>query len=216
MTSVTIDEMSLKSMTQKTGVAIFPLSAVLFPHGVVPLQIFEPRYLDMVAQCLKHDQGFVVAGIREGHEVVRVKGEALPDIHRVGCYARIVHWDGMPGQKLLIRIQGQARVHIDNLREQNNRLLVGDIEAVTETQDMPLPREYAALADVLSALLEHPSLARLDIVHNADSVAQVTSLLAQYLPLTEAKKQRLLSDYDIASRLPFLKRELEAMSGGSV
>lgn len=216
MTAETIDIMQARPITQTTGVAIFPLSAVLFPHGVVPLQIFEARYLDMVAHCLKHDCGFVVAGIREGHEVVRVRGEALPDIYRVGCYARITQWDGMPGQKLMIRIQGQVRVHIDNLREQNNRLLVGDIEEIAESADMPLPREYAALADVLAALLEHPSLARLDVPHNAGSVAQVTSLLAQYLPLSESKKQRLLSDYDIAARLPFLKRELETLSGGPV
>jgi Lon protease-like protein len=216
MSTATIDVTTPRPITRKTGVAIFPLSAVLFPHGVVPLQIFEARYLDMVAHCLKHDVGFVVAGIREGHEVVRVKGEALPDIYRVGCYARITHWDGMPGQKLLIRIQGQARVHIDNLHEQSNRLLVGDIEEISESPDMALPREYAALADVLAALLQHPSLAKLDIPHDAASVAQVTSLLAQYLPLTEAKKQRLLSDYDIAARLPFLKRELETLSGGPV
>lgn len=216
MTTATIDVTPAKPITQKAGVPIFPLSAVLFPHGVVPLQIFEARYLDMVAHCLKHDAGFVVAGIREGHEVVRVKGEALPDIFRVGCYARIIHWDGLPGQKLLIRIQGQARVHIDNLREQGNRLLVGDIEEIIESPDMPLPRDYAALADVLAALLEHPSLARLEIPHDAGSVAQVTSLLAQYLPLSEAKKQRLLSDYDVAARLPFLKRELETLSGGPV
>lgn len=205
-----------KPITQHQGVAIFPLSAVLFPYGVVPLQIFEARYLDMVAHCLKNDCGFVVAGIREGHEVVRIKGEALPDIYRVGCYARITHWDGMPGQKLMIRIQGQTRVHLDNLREQGNRLLVGDIEEVTESQDLPLPREYAALADVVAALLQHPSLSRLGIDYDAGSVAQVTSLLAQYLPLSESKKQRLLSDYDIAARLPFLKRELETMSGGPV
>jgi len=216
MTTGSVDAVQAPSIVQRTGVAIFPLSSVLFPHGVVPLQIFEARYLDMVAHCLKHDCGFVVAAIREGHEVVRVKGEALPDIYRVGCYARIVHWDGMPGQKLMILIKGQTRVHVDNLREQGNRLLVGDIEELAESPDLPLPREYAALADVLMALLQHPSLTRLAIEHDAGSVAQVTSLLAQYLPLTEAKKQRLLSDYDIAARLPFLKRELEALSGGAV
>jgi Lon protease-like protein len=203
-------------ITRHEGVAIFPLSAVLFPHAVVPLQIFEARYLDMVANCLKNDCGFVVAGIREGHEVVRFKGDALPDIHRIGCYARIMHWDGMPGQKLLIRIRGQARVRITNLREQSNRLLVGDIEEIAESPDLPLPQEYQALADVVAALLQHPSLERLGIAHDAGSVAQVTSLLAQYLPLSEAKKQRLLADYDIAARLPFLKRELETMSGGPV
>jgi uncharacterized protein len=207
---------AMQPIAQKTGVAIFPLGAVLFPYGVVPLQIFEARYLDMVAHCLKHDCGFVVVGIREGHEVVRVRGEALPDIYRVGCYARIAHWDGLPGQRLQITIRGEARVHIDNLREQGNRLLVGDIEAVAETPDLPLPSDYGALADVLAALLQHPSLARLAIEHDAGSVAQVTSLLAQYLPLPEPKKQRLLSEYDIAGRLPFLKRELESLSGGSV
>lgn len=205
-----------KHIASRTDVAIFPLGSVLFPHAVVPLQIFEARYLDMVANCLKHDSGFVVVGIREGHEVIRVRGEALPDIYRVGCYARIVHWDGLPGQKLLIRIRGEQRVHIDNLHERNNRLLVGDLDAIDESPDFVLPTEYAALADVLAALVAHPALARLELRYDPTSVAQVTSLLAQYLPLPEHKKQRLLSDYDIAGRLPFLKREIETLSGGVV
>jgi Lon protease-like protein len=68
----------------------------------------------------------------------------------------------------------------------------------------------------VAALLQHPSLSRLGVAYDVGSVAQTTSLLAQYLPLSEAKKQRLLSDYDITARLPFLKRELENMSGGPV
>ena len=214
----TIDTKSIdtKSIDIKNGVAIFPLAAALFPHAVVALQIFEPRYLDMVANCLKNDCGFVVVGIREGHEVIRVRGEALPAIHHVGCYARITQWDGLPGQKLLITIRGEKRVHLDNLREENNRLLVGDIEEVAESPDFALPDDYLALADVLAALVEHPALARLGLNYQPSSVAQVTSLLAQYLPLPEHKKQRLLSEYDIVGRLPFLKREIETLSGGVV
>ena len=49
-------------------VALFPLNVVLFPGGLLPLRIFEPRYQRMVAECLREQQPFAVAAILEGPE----------------------------------------------------------------------------------------------------------------------------------------------------
>ena len=48
---------------------LFPLSTVLFPDGVLPLQIFEVRYLDMISRCLTEDTDFGVVLLTHGHEV---------------------------------------------------------------------------------------------------------------------------------------------------
>lgn len=50
-------------------IPIFPLNAVLFPYAVLPLHIFEPRYLKMVDHCLETGEGFGVALLREGTEI---------------------------------------------------------------------------------------------------------------------------------------------------
>ena len=50
-------------------VPIFPLNTVLFPGGLLPLRVFEARYMDMSRDCLRHDRPFGVCLIREGKEV---------------------------------------------------------------------------------------------------------------------------------------------------
>ena len=66
---------------------IFPLGNVLFPGGVLALNIFEPRYVAMTRRCLERNTGFGVFLIQGGYEV---GAPAVP--HRVGCLARITEW----------------------------------------------------------------------------------------------------------------------------
>lgn len=63
---------------------LFPLRTVLFPGMKLPLQVFEPRYRQLVAECMEYSEPFGVALIREG---VEVGGPAVP--HTVGTTARI-------------------------------------------------------------------------------------------------------------------------------
>ena len=49
-------------MTEKLmNVPLFPLNSIILPGGRIPLQLFEPRYIDMLTRCLKEDRGFVVS-----------------------------------------------------------------------------------------------------------------------------------------------------------
>src|SRR4026208_1105258 len=61
-------------------IPIFPLNCVLYPGGMLPLRIFEQRYLDMTRDCLRDSTPFGVCRIKEGVEVGK---PALPET--LGC-----------------------------------------------------------------------------------------------------------------------------------
>ena len=75
-------------MSEPLRLPLFPLNSVLFPQGRLSLRIFEVRYLDMIATCMKANAAFGICLIAEGEEVGT---PAVP--HKVGCEARIVDWD---------------------------------------------------------------------------------------------------------------------------
>ena len=70
-------------MNQAVRIPLFPLRTVLFPQGLLPLRIFERRYLDMIRRVLREDSGFGVVLIRTGAEV----GE-IAELAEVGTFAR--------------------------------------------------------------------------------------------------------------------------------
>ena len=65
---------------------LFPLHSVLFPEATLALQIFEPRYREMIGRCLAHDEPFGVVLILEGEEI---GGEAVP--RKIGTEAAIIN-----------------------------------------------------------------------------------------------------------------------------
>ena len=69
---------------KRETVPVFPLQTVLFPGSLLPLRIFEVRYMDMAKACLKEGSPFAVCLIKEGSEV---GAPALPE--PIGCLARI-------------------------------------------------------------------------------------------------------------------------------
>ena len=50
-------------------IPLFPLHLVVFPGSRLPLRIFEPRYTDLVSECLQGDKGFGICLINEGRDV---------------------------------------------------------------------------------------------------------------------------------------------------
>jgi Lon protease-like protein len=64
-------------------VPVFPLNSVVLPGGRIPLQLFEPRYIDMLTRCMKGDQGFVITLLRDGAETGRVAS-----FYETGTYVR--------------------------------------------------------------------------------------------------------------------------------
>jgi ATP-dependent Lon protease len=111
-------------MSDTAWLPLFPLKTVLFPGGVLPLRVFETRYVDMVRACMKTESPFGVVAIRTGTEV----GKAA-EPYAVGTHAHIVEWDMAELGVLLLQTRGGSRFRILETRLQNNQLL----EARTET-----------------------------------------------------------------------------------
>src|SRR5215213_566751 len=99
---------------------LFPLNTVIFPGGMLPLRIFEPRYLDMVSNCLRNDTGFGVCLIKRGRET----GQPA-EIFTIGTLCKIVDWATLPDGLLGVTAQGERKIKVMASRVQSDHLLVG-------------------------------------------------------------------------------------------
>src|SRR5262249_40218967 len=102
---------------------LFPLNTVLFPEGVLPLKVFELRYIEMTKTCLRDNIPFGFCLIREGPEVGTA---ALPA--RVGCLATIAQWE-MPQLGLFhLLTRGGQRFRVRETRVAPNQLITAKVE----------------------------------------------------------------------------------------
>jgi len=88
---------------------VFPLSINVLPGSYLPLQIFEPRYLDMVKSCLAKEEGFCIALIKQDEKAY---SDGLPSLHEVGTYVEIVDFNQLQNGLLGITVKGLNKVRI--------------------------------------------------------------------------------------------------------
>lgn len=174
---------------------LFPLLAVLFPGGRLPLRIFESRYMDMAKACLKEGSPFGVCLILEGGEVGTPATPAA-----VGTTARISSWD-MPQLGLLhVSARGEQRFRIRSRRVQSDGLARAAVDLIPPEKDDEIPAAHRGAVRLLERLIErHPEL--LERPHRLDSCAWVSARLAELLPLPLTTKQALLELDDGRVRL---------------
>jgi Lon protease-like protein len=107
---------------------LFPLHAVLFPGVALPLHIFEERYRSMVGRCIAAGEPFGVVLIRDGREV----GDAPVSLAQVGTTAIIRQAGRYPDGRMDIVTVGGRRFRIDELHEDREPYLVGEVEILDE------------------------------------------------------------------------------------
>ena len=175
-----------------TELPLFPLRTVLFPGGVLPLRVFEPRYLDMVSRCMRAATGFGVVLIRQGGEA-RLPGQAqTPEIFDIGTEARIVDFNQADNGMLGIVARGERKFRIRDASEQKDHLLVAQVELLPEEAPGELLPEHANLVEVLQELPRHPLVKRLDVDVDFEQARSVSFRLADLLPIEPEIKQALL------------------------
>jgi hypothetical protein len=184
-------------------VALFPLNTVLFPGGLLPLRIFEPRYMEMVSACLRGNEPFGVCLISEGKEV---GAPAVP--HPVGCLARIGQWD-MPQLGVLnIVVRGERRFRIVERRLQRDGLARASIELLAQEDDTAVTENFAVCARALRAIIDRGAAPLLETPARLESSSWVSGRLAELLPLPLPLKQRLLEIDEGGKRLELLRDAL--------
>ncbi|WP_353233013.1 LON peptidase substrate-binding domain-containing protein [Pseudomonas helleri] len=188
---------------------LFPLSTVLFPGCVLDLQVFEARYLDMIARCMKQGGGFGVVCILEGSET----GDIEPDIAGIGCEARVSDFQKQDNGLLGIRVEGGRRFEVLNTELQRDNLLVADVQWLDEIPEQPLQEEDQDLLALLKALAEHPMVAALNMNTEVSGQQSLANQLAYLLPFAEEDKVDLLQVDDPQQRLDGIQALLEEMQG---
>jgi uncharacterized protein len=182
---------------------LFPLQAVLFPAGRLALRVFEARYLDMVARCLRGENRFGVIAIREGTEV----GAATT--YEVGTSAEIVDWQQESGGLLGILAAGRTPFRVRATRREADGLYVAEVDWLEIPPPQALPPAHAPLAALLEKLMTPLPLYR-GVAPALDDAVWVGGRLIELLPLELAFKQSLLETADALQRLDRLAAALAA------
>ncbi len=194
----------MRAWGREGQVPIFPLGTVLFPGGLLPLRIFEVRYVEMAKACLKDQSPFGVCLIREGAEV---GAPAVPE--PVGCLARIAECDVEQLGVLNVKAAGLERFRIVATDVNRDGLVVGRIEGLhPEAVEKEAPG-LAESAEFLRKVMGAIGPQRFIEPYRYDDASWVGFRLAEILPLRMDVKQKLLELTDATMRLAVLHKFLQ-------
>lgn len=191
-------------------IPLFPLHTVLYPEGPLPLRIFEPRYLDMISNCLREGTPFGVVQIRAGSET----GPALT--FDTGTLAEVSDWyqgsDGILG----ITALGSERFLLQSRERQSDGLLRGEAQLLPASEAYPLPEEFLPLVQILDGVLDDLGRLYVDLPRRYDDAVWVGYRFAEILPFSARQKQDCLEMSDPLQRLQLVRSVLRDARGAEL
>lgn len=194
---------------------LFPLNTVLFPDGLLPLKVFEARYVDMTRECMRNEAPFGVVLIKSGHEV----GSAA-EPETVGCLAHIMQWDMPQLGVLMLRTKGGARFRILETRTRQDQRLEARIETIKADDMVPPSSMHVSCAQTLKLVIDDinakgraqqgeafdsPFAAPIRL----DDAGWVANRWCEILPIPLKARQKLLELDSAQSRLAVVHQYLQ-------
>ncbi len=181
--------------------ALFPLQSVLFPGALLPLKVFEARYLDLIGQCLRQSVPFGVVCLRQGKDA----GRGGVRFEREGVLARIEAVDAEQAGILQVRCAGTRRFTIDGEpRQQSDGLWLAHVSLQPDDEaqapEAALLASVKALANAIAALRQQGSTPFIE-PFRFDDAGWVANRWCEILPISLAAKQRLMMLPDPQLRL---------------
>ncbi|MBT5231254.1 MAG: peptidase S16 [Methylococcales bacterium] len=174
--------------------ALFPLPLVVFPGATHTLKIFEPRYLDMVSDCMRNDRGFgITLSFEEDDETVAFA--------EIGTVMKIVDWDQAADGILTIKVLGLKKFKIEDYIVGQNDLIMGELVFLDEEQTSSIPSSLNELIEMGMSLHERAvsPMVREDV--DWRDALWVGNRLAELLPLNLEQQQAALALNDPMERL---------------
>lgn len=189
-----------------TSLPLFPLGTVLYPGGLLPLRIFEVRYLDMIGKCHKHGAPFGVVALNRGSEVQRPAGSgpsgdafANEAFDAVGTLATITEFAVPQPGLMVVRCTGLQRFSVTRSEKLKHGLWVADVSRLAPDQQIAVPPDLKHIADALGKLLRTlqergvvPDEMPLQPPYQFDDCGWVANRWCELLSLPLDAKQRLL------------------------
>ncbi len=189
-----------------SSLPLFPLGTVLYPGGLLPLRIFEVRYLDMIGKCHKTGAPFGVVALTEGSEVrkadaMRASGDgfAVEEFNAIGTLATITEFSVPQPGLMVIRCEGAQRFKISNREKLKHGLWIADVERQANDVGVSIPEDLQACANALGKLIK--TLQQRGIPadqmpvpapYQLDDCGWVANRWCELLPIQLELKQRLM------------------------
>ena len=189
----------------QASIPLFPLSQGVFPDGMLPLQIFEVRYLDLIKRCHQQQLPFGIAWIQQGSEV-QVPGE-VPALHSLGCLAHIRELEQVQPNFFRIVCQGGLRFQLHDVQPGPYGVWQGTVSYLAQDEEVEVPAAMQSFADRLGKVIakaqQQGVIDRLPIFppYQLDQCGWVANRYAEAMPLSTAIKLQLLGELDPLKRL---------------
>ncbi len=181
---------------------MFPLQTVLFPGGLLSLKVFEARYLDLAAACLREHRPFGVVALRKGQEVRQ--GDDATVLEEIGVVAELLEVDSAQPGILHLRCRGTHRFRIESTRQQPDGLWVGLVELMPDDEVLPpvetMHETVRGLANAIASL-KGKGVEPFEEPYRFDSAGWVANRWCEILPIPLAAKQKLMELTDASVRL---------------
>lgn len=195
------------NVSETLELPLFPLHAVLFPDGALALRIFEQRYMEMAAECMRRDSPFGVCLIERGSEV----GEPAQP-HALGCTATIGSWEMATLGVLQVTVRGGRRFRIIEQAPDARQLIRARVQALRDEAPASVPEELKTMLPLLAAVVQDAGEARIPPPHRYDDASWVGYRFAEILPIPLGARQKLLELDDALSRLQIIHEYLAQRS----
>ena len=187
---------------QLQSLPLFPLGTVLYPGGILPLRIFEVRYLDMIGKCHKNGTPFGVVALTEGSEVRQPSGDAFAQeaFHDVGTLATITSLSRPQAGLIVIQCLGTQRIRISKRDKLKHGLWVADVDLLEPDTAVDIPPDLQTTATGLGNIIR--SLQDQGVTqdqtpflppYHLDDCGWVANRWCELLQLPLALKQRLMA-----------------------
>ena len=177
-------------------IPIFPLSNfIIFPKTTVPLNIFEPRYVDMINDSMKSNKLF---GMVQPKATKNLEDAEIPILHNVGCLGKIISFKETDDDRYLIELKGIIRFEIVKEIKSNKKYREFEVNFNNFLDDLDEKKEDLKFSDLelifkdLKSLFEKKGF----IINWRDlekqSLDEIINALAMTSPFSLEEKQVLL------------------------
>jgi Lon protease-like protein len=194
---------------------LFPLpNLVMFPHVILPLHIFEPRYRQMTEEALADDQLITMIQISPRSDGLKW-AEPVP-LESVGCLGRIVRHERLPDGRFNFLLLGLKRVSLRRELTMEKLYRRAEVEILEDLAPLlpeaPTRRELVSLFRKATGIKPETDAELADLLSRPLPLGLLSDVMAHALPLPAALKQQLLNEPAVDRRVETLRSILAGVA----
>ena len=190
------------------SIFIFPLPLILMPNQILPLKIFEQKYLFMTKECIKNDEPFGI-----NYKYIDEENNKEPLLDTIGCTANIVEWDMPELGIFILQTKGNETYEINSFKNLSNGLIEAKVNYLTDYETET--DEYEEKKEILEALVKVSDNINKKLLDNKitfqkvdKNIRDLTYNLTSIISFENKFKQMILHEREDIKRAKILVKEL--------